>query len=264
MTSLPIHAKKLGMTTILESYLRGEWVKGQGEGSPLVNPATGVEVARASTEGIDFGPAVDFARKVGGPKLRSMTFAERAAMLKGLAKAIHGAREELIEASMQNAGTTRGDAKFDIDGASQTLAYYASVGKKLGDATMLSEESEQITQSARFFGKHVWVPLRGVAVHVNAFNFPAWGLAEKAAVALLAGVPVISKPATATALLSYSRILLFVDDEGSRRGAVDRIIIVDDAGNRNQFDFTQQRVNQRVPESTFRYAPPQNARRITP
>jgi oxepin-CoA hydrolase/3-oxo-5,6-dehydrosuberyl-CoA semialdehyde dehydrogenase len=186
----------------LKSYLRGEWVEGQGEPRTLVNPTTGEPVATAGTGGIDFGPVVEHARSEGGPALRAMTFAERGAMLKALSKAIHGAREELIEASILNGGTTRGDAKFDIDGASGTLAFYAGLGKKLGDATILAEDGEQLTQSARFFGKHVWVPLRGVAVHVNAFNFPAWGLAEKAAVALLAGVPVISKPATATALLA--------------------------------------------------------------
>ncbi|HRI38450.1 MAG TPA: aldehyde dehydrogenase family protein, partial [Nitrospira sp.] len=101
-----------------------------------------------------------------------------------------------------NAGNTRSDAKFDIDGATGTLAYYAGVGAKLGETRILTEPAEQLAQSARFFGQHVLTTRPGVAVHVNAFNFPAWGLGEKLAVAILAGVPVITKPATSTAPLA--------------------------------------------------------------
>ena len=160
-------------------------------------------MATTSTAGLDFAAAFRWARNLGGPNLRALTFAQRGAVLKALSKAIHDAREELIEASMQNAGTTRGDAKFDIDGAAGTLAYYASLGKKLGDRRFLVDEGEQLTRSPRFYGYHAKMPRTGVAVHVNAFNFPAWGLAEKLAVALLAGMPVISKPATATALTTF-------------------------------------------------------------
>lgn len=204
----------------LKSYLRGEWVEGQSEMATLVDPTTGEEIARTGTGGVDFGEVVRHARGVGGPALRAMTFGERGKVLKALSKAIHAAREELIEASIVSGGTTRGDAKFDIDGASATLAFYAGLGKKLGDAKALGEESEQLTQSARFFGKHVWVPLRGVAVHINAFNFPAWGLAEKLAVALLAGVPVITKPATSTSLLAFRVMEKMVETGEIPRGAV--------------------------------------------
>ncbi|MEC7520768.1 MAG: 3,4-dehydroadipyl-CoA semialdehyde dehydrogenase [Myxococcota bacterium] len=204
----------------LKSYLRGEWVEGQGDMATLVDPTTGEAIAKTGTGGVDFGEVVRHAREVGGPALRGMTFAERGKVLKALSKAIHAAREELIEDSIRSGGTTRGDAKFDIDGASGTLAYYAGLGKKLGDAKVLGEESEQLTQSARFFGKHVWVPLRGVAVHVNAFNFPAWGLAEKLAVALLAGVPVITKPATSTSLLAFRVMEKMVETGEIPRGAV--------------------------------------------
>ncbi len=208
----------------LKSYLRGEWQEGLRELATLVNPATGEPVAKAGTGGLDLRAALDFARREGGPTLRAMTFAERGAVLKAMSKAIHEAREELIEASILNAGTTRSDAKFDIDGASGTLAYYASLGKKLGDARSIREEPEQLTQSARFFGVHVWVPLRGVAVHVNAFNFPAWGLAEKAAVALLAGVPVISKPASATALTTFRMMEKIVASGALPRGALQLVV----------------------------------------
>jgi len=204
----------------LKSYLRGEWVEGQGEGKTLVDPTTGEPVATTSTEGFDFGAAVKFAREVGGPALRELTFAERGAIVKKLSKAIHANRDALIDASILNAGTTRSDAKFDIDGASGTLAYYAGLGKKLGDAKWLAEESEQLMQGARFHGRHLLVPLRGVAVHINAFNFPAWGLAEKAAVALLAGVPVISKPATATALTTFRMMEVLVETGALPAGAL--------------------------------------------
>jgi oxepin-CoA hydrolase/3-oxo-5,6-dehydrosuberyl-CoA semialdehyde dehydrogenase len=208
----------------LKSYLRGEWVEGRGELATLVNPTTGEPVARAGTGGIDLGAALEMARREGGPALRAMTFGQRGQLLKAMSAAIHDAREELIEASILNAGTTRSDAKFDIDGASGTLAYYASLGKTLGDTTLIVEEPEQLTRSPRFFGTHVWAPLRGVAVHVNAFNFPAWGLAEKAAVALLAGVPVISKPATATALLTVRMMEKIVERDILPRGALQLIV----------------------------------------
>ena len=208
----------------LKSYLRGEWVEGRGELATLVSPTTGEPIAKAGTGGIELGAALEHARTDGGPALRAMSFAERGALLKTMSAAIHDAREELIEASILNAGTTRSDAKFDIDGASGTLAYYASLGKKLGDARLIVEEPEQLGRGARFFGAHVWVPLRGVAVHVNAFHFPAWGLAEKAAVALLAGVPVISKPATATALLTVRVMEKIVATGALPRGALQLIV----------------------------------------
>ena len=205
----------------LKSYLAGTWQDGEGEGATLVNPSTGEPVATTSTAGLDFAKAFDHARMVGGPKLRSMTFAERGAVIKQLSKAIHDAREALIEVSMLNAGTTRGDSKFDIDGASGTLAYYASLGKKLGDSRFLVEgEGEQLTRSPRFYGYHAKLPRPGVAVHVNAFNFPAWGLAEKAAVALLAGMPVISKPATATALTTFRLMEVLVESGALPEGSL--------------------------------------------
>jgi oxepin-CoA hydrolase/3-oxo-5,6-dehydrosuberyl-CoA semialdehyde dehydrogenase len=188
----------------LESHLEGQWKKGTGKKSVLKNPATGEAVAETSTEGLDFGSALAWSREIGGKALRDLTFAERGALLKQMSKVLHGARDELIDASIVNAGTTRSDSKFDIDGATGTLAYYAGLGKKLGDRKHLVEgEGEQLTRSPRFWGHHLLTPRRGVAVHVNAFNFPAWGLAEKASCAILAGMPVVSKPATSTALPAY-------------------------------------------------------------
>ncbi|MCA9602265.1 MAG: aldehyde dehydrogenase family protein, partial [Myxococcales bacterium] len=205
----------------LQSHLAGKWSPGSGKTTTLRNPATGADVATLHAEGHDLAAAYRFAREVGGPKLRAMTFRERGAVLKAMSGALHGERDRLIEASMENAGTTRSDAKFDIDGAIGTLAYYAGVAESLGDRTFLVDgEGIQLTRSPRFFGFHIAVPLEGVAVHINAFNFPAWGLAEKASVALLAGMPVISKPATATALLTFRCMELFVQKGVLPEGAL--------------------------------------------
>jgi len=193
----------------LASYLDGRWQQGTGAPAALVNPATEEPVAQASSAGIDLGQAVRFARDAGAA-LRAMTFAERGAILAAMAKAIHGARDELLGLATLNGGNTRGDAKFDIDGAAGTLAHYAELGAQLGGARLLADgEAIQVGRTARMGGQHVWAPRPGVAVHVNAFNFPAWGLAEKAACALLAGMPVISKPATATALVTHRLMELF-------------------------------------------------------
>ena len=188
----------------LESYVREQWQAGDDPVSTLVNPASGQPIALTSTQGIDEGALLDFARHRGGAGLRAMTFAERGTALMALSRKLHDAREELIEASVVNAGTTRSDAKFDIDGATGTLAYYGRLGQRLGDRTVLLDgEGEQLTRSSRYYGFHIQTPRPGVAVHINAFNFPAWGLAEKAAVAFLAGMPVVTKPATATALTAH-------------------------------------------------------------
>ncbi len=193
----------LGASMItLKSYLAGSWQFGSGKVQTLVDPSTEEAIAEACTTGLDLGAALAWARKEGGPALRAATFATRAGWLKAISKAIHAERDALIDLSMKSAGTTRSDAKFDVDGATGTLAYYAGVGAKLGETRILTEAAEQLGQSARFFGQHVWTTRPGVAVHVNAFNFPAWGLGEKLAVALLAGVPVITKPATSTAPLA--------------------------------------------------------------
>ena len=196
----------------LKSYVQNSWVDGKGEARPLYNPATEEVVAESSTEGIDFAGALDYARSTGGPLLRAMSFAQRGEMLRAMAKIIHSGRDELIALAIANGGNTRGDAKFDIDGASATLAAYAELGREIGDIKVLKDgDSIQVGRTARYQGQHITVPRRGVAVHINAFNFPAWGLAEKAAAALLAGMPVISKPATATAVVAHHMMRLFVD-----------------------------------------------------
>lgn len=206
----------------LRSYLAGAWADGgDGAKAVLVNPATEEPVAEASTAGLDLAGALAHARSVGGPALRELTFAQRGELLRGVAKAIHAHRDELIGLALINAGNTRGDAKFDIDGAAGTLGAYADLAATLGDKRVLLDgEGVQLGRSARFFGQHVLVPREGVAVHVNAFNFPAWGLAEKAACAWLAGMPVVSKPATATAWVAHRITEIIIEEKLLPAGAL--------------------------------------------
>ncbi len=196
----------------LRSYLCDAWQAGEGDGATLYDPTTDAPVATASTDGLDLAAAFAHARTAGRASLAAMTFAERGALLRAMSKAIHARREELIEVGRINGGNTRGDAKFDIDGATGTLMYYAGLGKELGDRKILLDgEAITIGASSRLQGQHILTPRPGVAVHINAFNFPAWGLAEKAACAILAGVPVISKPGTATAMLTVRMVEAVVD-----------------------------------------------------
>ena len=209
------------MSSSVDSFLCGEWKKGKGEASTLFNPSTEEALSEASTAGLDLGAAVRFGREKGGPALRGMTFAQRAELLKKLAKGVADLREELIRVGIDNAGNTRSDAKFDIDGASATLLYYADLGQKLGDARVLPDgEAQPIGRSARLYGQHVLLPREGVAVHINAFNFPAWGMAEKLAVTLLAGMPAITKPATATAMMAHRIVQRWVEEKILPEGAL--------------------------------------------
>ena len=196
----------------LASYLCDSWQSGQDPQTSLFDPTHKTAIAQTSTRGLDLAAALRHARSVGGPTLRAMTFAQRGELLNKLSAAIHGARDALIDVSRQNMGTTRSDAKFDIDGAAGTLAFYANLGKTLGERTyLLDGEAIRFSRSARFLGQHILTPKVGVAIHINAFNFPAWNLCEKLATALLAGVPVLAKPGTATALLSVKIVELWLE-----------------------------------------------------
>lgn len=206
----------MAATTTLQSYLAGRWQSGDDSGaSTLVNPTTEDALATTSTAGLDLGEAVAWARDTGGPILRAMTLPERGAVLDAMSAAIHAAREELIELGIANAGNTRGDAKFDIDGATATLSAYGAWAKEWPESPFLSDgDGLQLGRSPRFWGQHVWVPRHGVGVHINAFNFPAWGMMEKIAGSILAGVPVIEKPGTPTALMAERIAHLVVDCDG--------------------------------------------------
>lgn len=210
---------------VMSSFVYGRWLQGSGTGQSLVNPATEVPLAAASSEGIDLAAALDYARDTGGPALRALSFAERGALLQGMADALQDARDELLALNMSNGGNTRSDAKFDVDGAIATLLAYAELGAALGAGRFLVDgEGIQLGRSPRFHGQHVSVPRHGVAVHVNAFNFPAWGLAEKAAAALLAGMPVLSKPATATALAAHRAMQVIAEAKILPAGALSMLV----------------------------------------
>jgi len=205
----------------LKSYACGAWHEAASGFATLVDPSTEEPIARASSAGLDFDAMVRHARDVGGPALRALTFAQRGELLRAMSKALRDQRGELLELSTRNTGTTKHDGGFDIDGATGTLAYYGGLGKGLGDRRSLSDGDEvQLMRTEAFFGQHLLVAKPGVALHVNAFNFPAWGFAEKAACALLAGMPVITKPATATAWVTERAIEIIVEAKILPEGAL--------------------------------------------
>jgi len=209
----------------LRSYVSGRWIEGGGNAQTLVNPATEEPLACAASDGVDLAAALEHARRVGGPALRALSFAERGALLKGMAQALQANRDALLELAIANGGNTRSDAKFDIEGAVFTLATYAELGERLGPARFLIDgEGVQLGRSPRFHGQHVCVPRAGVAVHINAFNFPAWGLAEKAAAALLAGMPVLSKPATSSAMVAHRIMEILVEKKILPDGAMSLLV----------------------------------------
>ena len=209
----------------LRSYVSGAWTEGKGTLQTLVNPATEEPLAQAGSGGIDMAAALAHARSKGGPALRALSFAERGALLKAMSDVIQAHRDEILDLAVKNGGNTRGDAKFDVDGATFTLSSYAQIGQALGDAKFVVDgEGIQLGRTPRFHGQHIAVPRRGVAVHINAFNFPAWGFAEKAAVALLAGVPVVSKPATSSAMVAYRITELLVEKKVLPEGALSLIV----------------------------------------
>ena len=192
---------------VLQSYLGGKWQAGAERGAPLVNPCDGTVLAWASSQGLDLKAALDYSRNVGGPELRKLTYAQRAELLGKIADLLATRRDQWYEIARKNSGNTKADAAIDVDGSIGTLKYFAKIGAKLGDAHLLRDGSPmRLARDQNFQGLHVGVPLDGVAVHINAFNFPAWGLWEKAAVSLLAGIPVLSKPATSTAWLAQEMV----------------------------------------------------------
>ena len=199
-------------TKVLESYLGDKWQAGTEDGTPLVNPCDGTVLARARSKGLDLKAALDYSRNVGGPELRKLSYAQRAELLGKIADVLAARRDEWYEIARKNSGNTKADAAIDVDGSIGTLKYFAKLGTKLGQTQVLRDGAPtRLARDQNFQGLHVGVPLDGVAVHINAFNFPAWGLWEKAAVSLLAGVPVLSKPATSTAWLAQEMVHAVID-----------------------------------------------------
>jgi oxepin-CoA hydrolase/3-oxo-5,6-dehydrosuberyl-CoA semialdehyde dehydrogenase len=195
----------------LESYAAGQWRSGTDGGTALRDATTGEVIAHAGAQGLDTQAMLAWARDVGGPSLRSLTFHERAAMLKALARDLSEHKDEYYPVSFAT-GATRSDSLIDIDGGISTLFVFASKGtRELPNSTVYIDGGvEALSKTGTFVGQHLCVPLEGAAVHINAFNFPVWGMLEKLAPALLAGVPAIVKPATQTCYLTervFRRIL---------------------------------------------------------
>jgi len=195
------------MSELLSNFIGGQWVAGQGAGTALFDPVLGTEIARVDATGLDLPAGFAFAREVGGPALRALTYRERGALLAAVGKVLQTHRDAYYEISTANSGTVKNDTAVDVDGGIYTLGTYAKMGDTLGDRRFLLDgEPARLGKEPLFQSQHVLTPTRGVALFINAFNFPSWGLWEKAAPALLAGVPVIIKPATATAWLTQRMV----------------------------------------------------------
>jgi oxepin-CoA hydrolase/3-oxo-5,6-dehydrosuberyl-CoA semialdehyde dehydrogenase len=188
--------------TQLKNYAEGKWVTAKNEGDTLYNAITGDAIYTASSEGLDFGAMMDYARKVGGPALRKLTFHQRGRMLKALAFYLLERKEYFYKVSAHT-GATRTDSWVDIEGGIGNLFANASLRRQFPDERFYVDgEAAKLSKNGTFIGHHIMVPREGVAIHINAFNFPVWGMLEKIAVNLLAGVPAIVKPATLTSYLT--------------------------------------------------------------
>jgi oxepin-CoA hydrolase/3-oxo-5,6-dehydrosuberyl-CoA semialdehyde dehydrogenase len=186
----------------LGNYITGRWIEADGEGQPLYNAFTGDLIAHASTKGLDFADILDYARKTGNPLLRRMTFPERGRMLRALALHLREHLEKFYRISYLT-GATRADSWIDLEGGIGNLFSYASLRRKFPDESFcLDGDGLNLGKAGTFMGQHLLVPKEGVAIHINAFNFPVWGMLEKIAVNLLAGVPAVVKPATITSFLT--------------------------------------------------------------
>mgnify|MGYP001627387171 CR=1 FL=1 len=195
------------MSELLLNHLGGRTQAGTGAGTALFDPILGTELVRVDATGLDLAAGFAFARDQAGPALRAMDYARRAQLLTDIAAVLQANRDSYYEISTANSGTVRNDTAVDVDGAIYTLSIYAKLGSGLGARRHLVDgEATRLGKDPAFQSQHVLVPTRGVALFINAFNFPAWGLWEKAAPALLSGVPVIVKPATATAWLTQRMV----------------------------------------------------------
>ncbi len=218
----------------LRNYSEGQWHTAAADGDVLYNAINGDPIFTASSKGLDFGAMMDYARKTGGPALRKLTFQERGRLLKALAMYLLERKEYFYEISSLT-GATRNDSWVDIEGGIGNLFAYASLRRQFPDERFYVDgEAAKLSKNNTFIGHHIMVPREGVAIHINAFNFPVWGMLEKIAVNLLAGVPAIVKPATLTSYLTEAVFESIIDSGilpagslqlicGSARGILDTI-----------------------------------------
>ncbi len=207
----------------LGNYVMGKWVEGQGEGKPLVDASTGKLIAYASADGIDLADVLEYGRKKGNPALRKMTFQERGRMVKALALHLFSIKDKYYDISYQT-GATKADSWIDIEGGIGNLFANGSLRRKFPDQPFYVDgESVPLSKNNKFIGHHIMVPKEGVAIHINAFNFPIWGMLEKIAVNLLAGVPAVVKPATLTSYLTEAMVRDIIKSKILPEGALQLI-----------------------------------------
>ena len=211
------------MTNQLNNFAYGKWIPGEEKGQELVNAINGDFVASASSKGIDFAKMCDFARNIGGPKLRKLTFQERGLMLKALALHLQSKKEIFYNLSWAT-GATRMDSWVDIEGGIGNLFTYASLRRQFPNESYCYDgDVARLSKNNTFIGHHICVPKEGVAIHINAFNFPVWGMLEKVAVNWLAGVPAIVKPATLTSFLTEAVVKEIIASKILPEGALQLI-----------------------------------------
>lgn len=218
----------------LKNYALGQWIEGDGDGQALIDGANGEIIGYATSKGLDFGEMLKYGRNVGNPALRKMTFQQRGRMIKALALFLHERRKSYYDISYKT-GATKSDSWVDIEGGIGNLFANASLRKKFPDQTFYVDgEMANLSKEGTFIGQHIMVPKEGVAVHINAFNFPIWGMLEKCAVNWLAGMPAIVKPATLTSFLTEAMVKDIIDSKilpegslqlicGSARGILDHV-----------------------------------------
>ncbi|HYM93313.1 MAG TPA: phenylacetic acid degradation bifunctional protein PaaZ [Chitinophagaceae bacterium] len=207
----------------LENYIKGKWIQGDGEGQPLYDAVDGKLIATATTKGLDFASMLEYGRKVGNPALRKMTFHERGRMLRALATYLLEHKEKFYRVSYHT-GATRADSWIDIEGGIGNLFSNASLRRKFPDLPYCTDgEPVGLSKAGTFMGHHLLVPKEGVAIHINAFNFPVWGMLEKCAVNWLAGVPAVVKPATITSYLTEAVVKEIIASQILPEGALQLI-----------------------------------------
>ncbi len=200
------------MNMKVDSYIAGHWIAPDSSAQPIHSAVTGELIAQAGSNDIDIGRMLSSAREQAGPALREMTFHERASKLKALATLLNDNKDSLTELSYHT-GATKADSAFDIDGGIGTAFVFASKAKRElpDDRILMDGDIEQLSRHGTFLGQHIYTPKHGVVLQINAFNFPVWGMLEKLAPALLAGVPSIIKPATVTSYLTSAAFKLMID-----------------------------------------------------
>lgn len=207
----------------LGNYINGNWIEGDGEGQVLYNAVTGTPIATATTKGLDFKSITGYARTIGNPALRKMTFHARGNMLKALAMHLRQHLDKFYQISYQT-GATKADSWVDIEGGIGNLFANASLRRKFPDEIFcIDGESHNLSKNNTFMGTHILTPKEGVAIHINAFNFPVWGMLEKIAVNLLAGMPCIVKPATVTSYLTEAVVKEIIASKILPEGALQLI-----------------------------------------